>query len=72
MAVEVTIGPSFKAGVPKPLFDAPIHLLADPYGALWIWDVAPDGQRFLITAEPAGNTSTPITVVLNWQAGRNK
>jgi hypothetical protein len=31
------------------------------------WDVSADGQRFLILAGEA-NTS-PLTVVVNWQAG---
>ncbi len=72
MAVEFTAVPSFKAGVPKPLFDAPVYVLADPFGAGWTWDVTADGQRFLINKELAGSSSAPITVVLNWQAGLKK
>ncbi|MCE5308556.1 MAG: hypothetical protein LLG20_13035, partial [Acidobacteriales bacterium] len=66
MATPVTTGSSFKAGVPKPLFQAPIYTTMDAAGA-WNWDVAPDGQRFLINRKPEGNLSPPITVVLNWQ-----
>jgi len=32
------------------------------------WDVAPDGQHFLINTVDNENTSTAISVVLNWQA----
>jgi len=40
VAMEVTAGTEFKAGTPKPLFKAPSGVL--------FWDVAPDGQRFLM------------------------
>ena len=39
-AMEVSAGADFKAGTPKPLFKAPSGVL--------FWDVAPDGQRFLM------------------------
>ena len=29
---------------------------------------AAGGQRFLFNAQPAADTSTPVTVVLNWEA----
>ena len=35
------------------------------------YDVAADGKRFLIVAEPEGQTQ-PITVVLNWASGLRK
>jgi hypothetical protein len=35
------------------------------------YDVTPDGQRFLINAQPA-DAGPPITVVLNWTAGLNR
>jgi Tol biopolymer transport system component len=41
-AVEVIAGAAFKTGPPKPLFKVPDGLL--------FWDVAPDGQRFLMPA----------------------
>jgi eukaryotic-like serine/threonine-protein kinase len=72
MSVEVTIGPSFKAGVPKPLFEAPIQPSADPFGALWTWDVTADGHRFLVNEAPTGSNLSPLTVVLNWQAALKK
>jgi Tol biopolymer transport system component len=33
------------------------------------WDVAPDGQRFLIAAPLEGDAGSQFTVVLNWQQG---
>jgi Tol biopolymer transport system component len=61
MATEVKGGDSFKAGVPKPLFDT--HLASSGR-----FDVSKDG-RFLLPArvEQAGPLS--LTVVVNWTAG---
>ena len=70
MSVDVTLSPSFKAGVPKVLFSAPI------YGGgvnveLHRWDLTPDGQKFLINSTSTGQSS-PIAVVINWQAALKK
>jgi Tol biopolymer transport system component len=56
------------AGAPAPLFRTPLI----PQGSQSVWfdiayDVAPDGQRFLLTGT-AGEQSPPITVVLDWPA----
>ena len=43
--------------------------------AVTSWDMTTDGKRFLMTVEPnqgQQNESTPITVVLNWQADLKK
>ncbi len=69
MVVEVTAGAVFQAGRPKTLFQAP----RDPSGALLtipisIWDVTPDGNRFLLTTPATEASPTPFTVVLNWTA----
>jgi eukaryotic-like serine/threonine-protein kinase len=67
MAVDVNAaGPQFEAGTPKALFEA--HLggssAVNPNA---IYRVSADGQRFLaVTA--AEQTSSPVTVVLNWAA----
>jgi eukaryotic-like serine/threonine-protein kinase len=63
MAVEVTTtGAAFQAGVPKQLFALPPNV-GD-------WDVTADGKRFLAAVPPVQQTAqTPITVVLNWEAG---
>ena len=34
--------------------------------------VTADGQRFLVNLPVGQDTSSPITVVLNWQSGLNK
>jgi hypothetical protein len=61
MAVGINAGHSFTASAPGVLFKL---------DSAWNdYDVAPDGQRFLISIYSAGAGSTPITVVLNWQAG---
>jgi hypothetical protein len=70
MSVEVALGATFKAGVPKALFQAPLYGGgANP--AQTRWDLTPDRQRFLINTIPA-EASSPLTVVLNWQAGLKK
>jgi eukaryotic-like serine/threonine-protein kinase len=73
MAVDVSTvaadkNPVFRFGTPKVLFSAPIKG-GGPTSEIHLWDVAPDGQRFLINSEINAAGSTPITVVVNWQAG---
>jgi hypothetical protein len=67
MAVDVkTEAGQFQAGIPKPLFQAPV---IPPSNWRNIYVASPDGQRFRMfvpaveQAKPA-----PITVVLNWPA----
>ena len=66
MAVEITTSPLFQAGIPKPLFALPPNAGA--------WDVTADGERFLavLPFQPQQNARTPVTVVLNWEAGLKK
>jgi Tol biopolymer transport system component len=65
MSVEVKQG-ARPFGVPRELFQVPA------YGAAVTsqirWDVSPDGERFLINTV-TGDTSAPLTVIVNWQAG---
>jgi Tol biopolymer transport system component len=63
MAVEVTTGSNFEAGVPKPLFA--IHPIP---GSLRDIVPAADGQRFLAIVPLAREETSPTTVVLNWMA----
>ncbi|MEK7404638.1 MAG: hypothetical protein AAB225_05980, partial [Acidobacteriota bacterium] len=64
MAVEVKAsGSSFEAGAPKALFEA--RLVPDLRRNRFV--VTADGKRFLVRTE-AGDTSSPITVVVNWPA----
>jgi hypothetical protein len=51
---------AFKAGAARELFRLD---LADALGHLY--DVAPDGRRFLVN-ERVGERVAPLTVVLNW------
>jgi len=66
MAVDVSgTGAAFQMGTPRQLFQAPARTGLD---------VTADGKRFLMTVSPGQGqrTSTPITVVLNWQADLKK
>jgi eukaryotic-like serine/threonine-protein kinase len=67
MAVEVTLSPSFRAGIPKVLFSVP----TGPN----MFDVTGDGQKFVKFATALASSNAPpapITVVVNWQAGLKK
>lgn len=48
IAVSVTTDHNFEIGKTTPLFETSIPFPADPSGASYPYDVAPDGQRFLI------------------------
>jgi Tol biopolymer transport system component len=70
MAVEVNTYPVFQAGSPQPLFPTEMVDTGIRNGPM-SWDVAPDGNRFLIISE--NSTGTPsVTVALNWRAGLGK
>jgi Tol biopolymer transport system component len=67
--VPVETAPSFRAGTPTVMFDLPpFYRSAARIGRQW--DIAPDGERFLIMNPGEGATSGPsqsrIVVVLNW------
>jgi hypothetical protein len=69
VAVTVTPGPkpSLKAGAPVALFDAHISSQAQYFN----YDVAADGKRFLVAANPSaasssGPSTPPLTVRVNW------
>jgi eukaryotic-like serine/threonine-protein kinase len=63
MAVPVKLGPPFEPGVAVPLFDTRTVGFS-PY------DVSPDGRFLLSTiAETESPMLSPVTIVLNWQAG---
>ena len=50
---------------PRELFQIPVRL-----GAIWYdYDVAPDGQRFLVLGPVDDAAPEPLTVVINWWAG---
>jgi eukaryotic-like serine/threonine-protein kinase len=55
-------GSAFEVGAVRPLFDT------RPSGPGFVYDVAPDGQRFLVNTLTEEVASTPITLVVNWPA----
>lgn len=63
MSVTVKSGDSFEAAAPVPLFS--MNLIGD-------YDVAADGQRFILATGVAHVQSMPFTIVLNWPAGIKK
>ena len=68
MTAEILPGETFRAGVPRMLFRTPgvNRVIAS---TVFHYDVSRDGQRFLIDAAVEGPTQSPVTIVLNWQAG---
>jgi dipeptidyl aminopeptidase/acylaminoacyl peptidase len=75
MAVDVTPGAPFKAGVPKHVMDADVFVSLGQATAAgtavsgFRWDSAAGGQRFLVITTPQGEpASSSINVELNWQA----
>ncbi len=65
MSVSIEEGPQLAAGVPHALFQTRIT------GARYVYfqyDVAPDGQRFLINSLKPGNSNPPLTLLVNWTA----
>jgi len=66
MAVPVRLTPTFSLGTAVKLFDAPI-----PSGYTNesdLWQVAPDGQRFLFLPMAGPQQAPPLEVVVNWPA----
>jgi hypothetical protein len=72
MAADITQGPTFKASVPRILFQLPVAQVGhnEQTSRVFGWDVAPDGKRALI--DMGTTSSEPITVVLNWTAELKK
>ena len=74
MAVAYTADPTFTPSRPEPLFEAPYRMAA--FDRFRPWDVAPDGQRFLMLKEqeaapgrgPGGPARAALVVVTDWFA----
>jgi hypothetical protein len=64
MAVAVTLEPRFSAGRPQFLFEA--NFTARGNSGLAGYDVHPDGQRFVMVNQRAGNEGANVNIVLNW------
>jgi serine/threonine protein kinase/Tol biopolymer transport system component len=71
MAVPVKIGASFEAGQPVELFQTHIR---QPISAqdVFSYDVAADGQKFLINTKVDTTNSAPLSVILNWSSELEK
>ncbi len=65
MAVPVSTTASFDAGVAKVLFDRKPARIID-------YDVAADGQSFLVNSEVSGPETKPMNIVVNWMAALKK
>jgi serine/threonine-protein kinase len=66
MSVEVTTRPSFSASVPRVVADAPPSLMPT-FASSSVYDVSPDGQRFLfVKANEEKGPLEEVRVVLNW------
>jgi serine/threonine protein kinase len=71
MAIDVRLQPTFHAGEPKPLFD--VTMMRRNFTPRVVhFDVAADGQRFLIVRIPPDAGTRPLTLVQNWTAGLKK
>ncbi len=72
MAVAVNgRGALFEMGTAQPLFEVRPRLTGyQGYGLGYNYDVSRDGQRFLVNTQVEQTAETPITVILNWSAGR--
>ena len=66
MRVAVTLTPTFSAGSPTVLFEAPI--LPGYSQDSHRWQLAPDAQRFLLLADSGKGQGTPLDVIVNWTA----
>lgn len=63
VAVEVIPGSTFTLGAERTLFQAPDFA--------YTYDVAADGQRFLMFTPLEKVKASPLTVILNWAKGLN-
>ena len=60
-------GKGLEFGAPATLFR-----ILEPFGVhTYNYDVAPDGQRILTPTPATANSSSGLTVILNWQGGVN-
>jgi Tol biopolymer transport system component len=67
MAVPVSAGATFEAGVPKALFQT--WLVGFQVGGFNHYAVSADSQRFLMNVPTGEGNKSPITVMVNWLAG---
>jgi hypothetical protein len=70
MSLPVKTNPTFEAGQPVTLFQTPIAISSN-FPVNRRYDVAPDGQRFLMLV-PALTDPSSTTAIVNWPAILNK
>ena len=68
MSVVISGDSALDVGPPARLFETRMSLVFNPTYTRNQYVVSADGQRFLINQPPAVAPSSPITVVVNWQA----
>jgi hypothetical protein len=66
MAVSIEPGADFIAGLPKRLFSIGAAPAARDRARNTVYDVAADGQRFLVSVAAGEPSSSRVTIVLNW------
>jgi hypothetical protein len=66
MAVPVTTDDAFRAGTPMALFSTELDPLGLPITGRNQYQVAADGQRFLINQLRGEGAPSPVTVLVNW------
>jgi Tol biopolymer transport system component len=74
MAVTVKTGAvSFEREAPRVLFEARALLGASGSGPQgYVYDVTPDGRRFLVIDNASEAKAQPLTLITNWQSGLRK
>ena len=76
LSVPVETRPSFSAGAPRVLFGTAAYLASTSYRLGPLYDVSPDGQRFLMVKSVTSTASTleplRLQIVLDWAAGLKK
>jgi Tol biopolymer transport system component len=66
VAVPITVNRELVPGRPTPLFSLPMGSRRNPSGSAYVYDAAPDGQRFLISMPMNASRIIPLTVTTNW------
>jgi Tol biopolymer transport system component len=71
MAVPMKIGTTFEAGTPVALFQTHASQLISSQD-VFSYDVAADGQRFLINTKVDEPNTAPLSIILNWASEMEK
>ena len=66
MRAGIKLGPEFEIEVPQLLFVTQIKQIEGSLVFPQMYDVSPDGQRFLINTLLEEEDASPITLVINW------